>query len=536
MVLAALFFSLAVYAYLAARLLLAVIPIIFLTLYWLIATISGRAQPTQLRHLFLLISKFYLLNLVFLAPLIAYFIINPADFVARVGTVSIFNPEWNQGDLLGTVWRTFTLTLGTFLGLSGDPNPLVNLPGRPALPPAAALFFVVGLTMSLLRVIKLTKDGPAHLLLLCWWGIMLLPALLAPEGAPHHLRLIGSLIPTYLFIAIGLTTLCQAVARLTRQPTNQQTSRPANQQPHPPAPTPQYPLLATCVLLPALLYLFLAFQTYTHYFIRWPHTDFILTFDLYATQLAEQIAQADVATTTVLPMDIRAGNEARHYTLDFLLAPGEVDYSYLPVDERNAERVLSQAVTNKETLRVVRWTADKHLAADEKEIVAFLLQTQATLQNIESFPAYNIETYALNPHANYSLPAINQPIGADFDGLLRLDAAHVPNVATPGQSLPVALTLAPLAPMDTDYRASLRLIGPGGERVAQVDRTLRHNFHQDTSLWPPESVNEYYLLPLPSDAAPGNYTVTVVLYHPDTQAPLVAAGMAEVPIGVVLVE
>ena len=85
--------------------------------------------------------------------------------------------------------------------------------------------------------------------------------------------------------------------------------------------------------------------------------------------------------------------------------------------------------------------------------------------------------------------------------------------------------------METNYKVSLRLIGPGGERVAQKDRTLRHNFHQGTSLWPPETVNEYYLLPVPPDAPAGNYTVAVVIYHPDTQAHLVAAGSVEIPLG-----
>jgi hypothetical protein len=72
--------------------------------------------------------------------------------------------------------------------------------------------------------------------------------------------------------------------------------------------------------------------------------------------------------------------------------------------------------------------------------------------------------------------------------------------------------------------------------VAQKDRLLLHNFHQGTSLWPPESVNEYYLLPVPPDLAPGNYTVSVVIYRPDTQAPLTADGLVEVPLGQVRID
>ena len=63
-----------------------------------------------------------------------------------------------------------------------------------------------------------------------------------------------------------------------------------------------------------------------------------------------------------------------------------------------------------------------------------------------------------------------------------------------------------------------------------------HNYHQGTSLWPAETVNEYYLLPIPPDITPGQYAVSVVIYHPDTEQPLTAGGVAEIPLGSVQVE
>jgi hypothetical protein len=350
---------------------------------------------------------------------------------------------------------------------------------------------------------------------------MLLPATLAPEGAPHHLRLIGTVVPTYALTAIGLTRvtniLITSVSRLT---------------PH---------VSRAVYLLPATCYLLLAVQTYTNYFLHWPATvDFTLPFDRYAVRLADDIAHAPSNTGYVLPMDIRAGAEARHYTLDYLLGHHQpLPYTYLPVDERNAETLLTQAAIGKDELRIVRWTADKHHQADAKEIVTFLLETNADLQRRESFPVYDLETYALidnQPSPSFALPPINQPLDATFDGLLRIEAAFVSSSVSPGDWLPVALTLAPLAQMEADYKASLRLISSTGERVAQKDRVLLHNFHQGTSLWPPETVNEYYLLLVPPETPPGEYTVAVVIYHPDTQTPLVADGLVEVPIGLVQVE
>lgn len=532
--LSALFTALAIYSYLAARL-LPFVPLLYWLLHWLIAKIRQqfasleKFRPKTNPPLFpRLLTTYYLLLALFLLPLVLYFSFNPADFIARSTSVSIFNPAWNQGDFLGTAWRTLITTLGTFFGLHGDPNPLVNLPGQPALPPLLVPFFCLGLLTSLYRSLfpafqpSNPPSSPSpHLFLLCWWVVMLLPAILAPEGAPHHLRLIGTIVPTYAFVAIGLTTITSTLVNVLRLRF------------HAPHFIPLLP--TTYYLLPTIFYLLLGLQTYTNYFVRWPGSvDFTLPFDLYAVRLAGDIAHAPPGVAFILPMDIRAGEEARHYTLDYLLgrpAP------YLPVDEQNAAHLLTQAADGKEWLRGVRWTGDKHREADAREILGYLLETGAHFQGRESFPVYDVETYALpGPQTIFTLPAINQPVGANFDNLLRLDAAFVPASAARGGWLPLALTLSPLAKMEVDYKVSLRLTGPAGERLAQKDRILLHNYHQGTSLWPPEPVNEYYLLPVPANATPGNYTLTVVIYHPDTLAPLVAAGSAEVPLAQVSIK
>ncbi|MBI1879691.1 MAG: hypothetical protein HYR94_15965 [Chloroflexi bacterium] len=460
-VLASFFVALAIYSYLAARLLL-LVPLLFFGLQWLLIRLKhfssrkDNASTTISKNTLFLISYFLFFLLLFLAPLILYFIFNPAD--------------------------------------------LTSLPS-------------------------------AHLFLLCWWVIMLLPAILAPEGAPHHLRLIGTIVPTYALVAIGFVTTTSFFIKILSRRRHTIRNTPY--------------AIRLSYLLPATCYLFVASQTYTHYFVRWPvSVDFTLPFDLYAVRLAADIDQASPQVGYVLPMDIRAGVEARHYTIDYLLDwPQPRPYTYIPVDERDAARLLTQAASGKNELRVVRWTDDKHREADAKEIVTYLLETSARLQGRDSFPVYDIETYILpNPQTVFTLPAITQPVGAIFtspdtgQGLLHLEIAFVPGSASIGVWLPVALTLAPLASMDVDYKASLRLISPTGERVAQKDRILLHNFHQGTSLWPPEPVNEYYLLLVPSDTPPGDYTVAVVIYHPETQAPLLVNGLVEAPLGQVSIE
>jgi hypothetical protein len=504
------FLALAIYAYLAARLLPLVI-VGFVLLVWL----AERSAPSRSERRFL--ARLLVFLLLVLLPLIGYFAINPADFVARSAAVSIFNPVWNEGDLVGTAGRTLVLSLGTYLGRAGDTNPLVNLPGQPALSWLPALFFLAGSGLSLLRAGRWIATGkqpaPASLFLLLWWSVMLLPALLAPEGAPHHLRLIGTLVPTYVFVAIGVVGITNQLARWLGR------SR------------------SIAYLLPVAFYAVLAAQTLMTYFVRWPTaTDFTLPFDRYAVRLATQLQQGNADTAVVLPMDIRAGSEARHYTLDYLLDSADVPYFYLPVAERPAETVLAQAAAGHNRLEVVRWTADKHREADAKEVVAYLLQTQATLTGRDSFPAYDIESYTVADGADFQLPLIEQTIDANFDGFLRLDAAYVPESPLAEGWIPVGITLTPLASMEADYKASVRLIDPTGARVAQKDRTLQHDFHQGTSLWPLEAVNEYYLLQVPAGAVPGTYAVVVVLYHPQSLEPLVADGVVEVPLGTIKID
>jgi hypothetical protein len=183
-VLAAFFLALAIYSYLAARL-LPVVLIVFVVLQWLMNRLwawsdkGGRgisrpdsdsevdrldgafslkpAGPTvQQQQTGLLgpLVRLFALMILFLSPLIVYFLLNPNDFAARSEAVSIFNPAWNNGDLVGTAWRTLAITVGTYLGLPGDANPLVNLPYQSALPHILVPFFVLGLATSLYRAVR----------------------------------------------------------------------------------------------------------------------------------------------------------------------------------------------------------------------------------------------------------------------------------------------------------------------------------------------------------------------------------------------
>jgi hypothetical protein len=464
-----------------------------------------KRQPLLVQHWRKLGGLAGLAGLVFL-PLGLFFLQNPGTFGQRATAVSIFNPQMTGGDFWGTLWQTGLTTLGTFLSLSGDPNELGNIPGRPQLSLLLAIFFVLGVGKAIYHC----RKSP-YLFLLIWWPVMLLPGILAPEDAPHHLRLIGSAPGTYTFVGLGIGWLLAVGSR-----------RPA---------ISRYGL-GWLVLL--ALFGLTAFQTYRDYFVRWANeVEHYMAFDIYAEELAHQMAaETDPALAYAIPMDLRAAHEARHYSLDFLYQ-GQTPFSYLVVDETTVADALTGAAQGKAWLRLVRWTQDKHQAADEKELVTFLLATGgATPVEQNTYPAYTVETYDLSGvEKAFDFPEIDRPVDVTLDGLIQIRRAVVLPQVTPANQVAVGMTLARIAPAEVDYKASLRLVGPDGTQVSQVDRTLRHNWRQGTSLWPPEEVNEYYLLPLPQDAADGVYEVRAVIYHPQTLAPLTENGLVEVSLG-----
>ena len=494
------------YTYLAGRF----VPIaiaLFFGVQIVIAWGQGK-QPLLLTHSRKLVAMVGMALLVF-APMAIFFIQNPGAFGERAAAVSIFSPAMNHGNFWGTLWDTTVTTLGTFVALTGDPNPLGNIPGRPELSPLLGIFFVLGVAVSLVRWRR-----PPYLFLLIWWPIMLLPAILAPEGAPHHLRLIGTAPGTYIFVAVGMVWVLMWVGSKSRTLLHTQPW-----------------LLPT--LLALLIFTPTAIQTYRDYFIHWANeVDHYMPFDIYAEELADQIAaNVDPRLAYAIPMDIRAAHEARHYSLDFLYH-GETPYSYIVDDEATAAQALTKAAAGKERLAVVRWAQDKHQAADEKGLVSFLLATGgAVLTDRVEEPVYAIETFQLPPDAVFAFPAIDTPINVTLDNLIQIRRATVLPELAASQQVAIGATFARIAPTNVDYKVSLRLIAPDGAVVSQVDRTLRHNWHQGTSLWPAEEVNEYYLLPFPADAVDGSYEVRAVVYHPETLAPLTMDGLVEVRLG-----
>ncbi len=146
--------------------------------------------------------------LIVLLPLGLYTLRHPDVVLTRTGQVSIFSPEINQGDLVGTVARHFWRTVGMFF-VRGDRIWRHNLAWRPVWDPALGLAFVVGLGVALKR----SRRDPGAALALLWTTTMTIPTFLA-EDAPHFLRGVGVLPTAALLPAVGLAWLERKLGRL----------------------------------------------------------------------------------------------------------------------------------------------------------------------------------------------------------------------------------------------------------------------------------------------------------------------------------
>lgn len=138
---------------------------------------------------------------VVLIPLGLYAIENPNDIAGRPGGVSVFNPDLNKGDLIGTLADTTAKTALMF-NVRGDENYRHNMGGEPQFNIFVGAMFLLGIFVAIARIKRLHYFG-----LLMVFGAMLLPAVLTAEGIPHALRSIGALAPGLVLAAVGINYL-----------------------------------------------------------------------------------------------------------------------------------------------------------------------------------------------------------------------------------------------------------------------------------------------------------------------------------------
>lgn len=211
-------FALGFYTYIAYRILAPVF--VILVLWPLAVDILKSPRFTQLKKFFAPTLIAGLAFAIFIFPLAHYFYTHPGSFVGRSGQVSIFNPELNEGDLMGTFLHVTGLSMKAYFW-GGDLNWRHNISGEPFLSIIISPFFALGLIMVLLLAIryaifphKRPKDW-VYFALAGWFSSMLLPVVTTAEGIPHGLRAIGTIPVVFIITAIGLYWVVEKVHKVT---------------------------------------------------------------------------------------------------------------------------------------------------------------------------------------------------------------------------------------------------------------------------------------------------------------------------------
>ncbi len=85
--------------------------------------------------------------------------------------------------------------------------------------------------------------------------------------------------------------------------------------------------------------------------------------------------------------------------------------------------------------------------------------------------------------------------------------------SAPGETLKIQLQWQAMRTLHTDYTVFAHLLGPDGKLVAQQDKQPLDGFFPTSRWLPGQTVADSYQLALPTDAAPGQYTLEVGLYN-----------------------
>lgn len=502
--------------------------LIFFLLQWLLTARqpAGPLLKTHLRNLMMCAGVAFVLCL----PLLYFFLSTPELATARAQQALFTNPNINQGDAWGTLWRGLWGNLAGFgLSLSWLQG---EAPANLIWPAPVAWLFLVGAAVSLWRA-----RHPAYLFALVSWAVMIIPSILSPDLIPHGLRAAGAAPAAYILVAIGALAVVPGVGKLARYilARRERAAAPLGLT-HAQLALRRILPLGVAIDASAILAMAVAgplYDSYYHYMAIWPDTDEAQAiYHVYAVKLADQMSQEDNPQAVfLLPRDTAAGDVNPNYTVMFLYR-GQAGYAWIVDNEDSLEATLKQALAGRRLVHVVHWKVSKHTGADPKEIIRYYLEKHGHFVQTRKFQDFDIVSYELDrPDPDWSEPplvgvtvrfgdAIELSAYAlgDASGRGRPDQASVPA----GDLAWVRLRFRLLRPGSEDLKASVIIADANGHVVGQIDKLLLNNiWHQGTSQWQAGSqADAYFLVPVAPASPPGDYYVGVAVYGAESRVRL----------------
>ena len=450
------------------------------------------------------------------APLLVHFSLHPEHLFLRSKHLWLLDPAVSQGNPLGVflinVWEHLSA-----LGIDGDPTIRNNYAGQPMLNPEAAAFFWLGVGMTVRR-----WQWSAYRLLFLWLVIMLVPGILAWEGAPPAFtRMLAAAPAIYLLAGVGVW---EAFSFLRGRFFREDATRAA--------------VVVASVISVALLAQ--GIVTYRTYFDKWAvdprmHMFYVVPrtklFQILNTQLSES------GTVYLVP------NVQRSYS-SFYLYRGAAQvhlfdpYAKAPDLAQEIEPVLTDA-EELSTVKVVEWTRDSLWVGPDAGRVFFLLRKYGRYLGSDEYTDFRIHSFTDilldRPWTFYEL----EPLTVKYDGGIALRGLALGQGGKQMSSRQVfelgrdrllwmALRWQTAPGLEVDYAISLRLYNDEGERAHQEDFVPRSRLDLPTGQWwAEEAVDFRTVLAVPANLPAGDYELRLVVYDTETLVPAVEIGVWE---------
>jgi hypothetical protein len=464
---------------------------------------SSRFTHYALRSTF----AFFLTALIVALPLILYLtIVNPTA-EARVADLSGPLNQLRAGDPTEVISSTLN-TLGMFT-YRGDAVPIYNLGGRPVFPEIfGAALFIIGLLICLWR-----WQQPAYALMLIWFFVSLIPAMVTPFS-PNFVRTIASWPVPFVFAGIAMFELLLRASRIRWRFVSL---------------SPRHLVIA----LVALVLVWNTLLTAHDYFRQWPTGDYVRFWQQATWTQAVRALNADPSTAPIAASGLSI-HDFDPQTFDLLglrsdlkvkwfdcrhamLYPQDgaltryLTPAYLPCDADLQARYWAGA----QIVMQPRWpnTGDAVFTLHELSGHAALetLGSQLALRPVwmggETFDAQGPEVDLAPAHLPLDLGGLSW-LGWETDRVQ----------VRPGDALDLFTYWKVIQPITPPLKIFVHVSAPDGQIVAQWDGL-------DVNLGTLEAHDVFvqrHRLVLPSGLLPGPYRMSIGAYHPDSGARLQA--------------
>ena len=499
--------GLSIYTYQASR----AFPVIFgLFLLFVLVKEWRATRRTQsellltrysLRPLLRSVVVFFLTGLIVAAPLIIYLtVINPLA-ESRVAELSGPLDQLRAGDPSAVITATLN-TLGMFT-YRGDAVPIYNVGGRPVFPEiGGAALFVIGLLICVWR-----WKRPAYALMLIWFFVSLIPAMVTPFS-PNFVRTIAAWPVPFVFAGVAMAEIVQWVSRIGN-------------------PHSAIRIQRLVIVLLVLVLFWNAALTTNDYFNIWPTGDYVRFWQQATWTQAVRALNADPSTTPIAASGLSI-QDFDPQTFDLLGLRSDLKVKWF--DCRNAMLYPQGGATTRyltpaylpcdadlqtrfwpgvQTVAQPRWpdTGDAIFTLQE-------LNGQAALQSLNSQliprPVWiGGETFdARSP--GIDLETVQLPVDLSGLNLLGWGADRVE--AKPDEAIDLLTYWAIAEPVASPLKIFVHVTAPDGKIVGQWDGL---DVNVGTLAAGDLFVQRHHLA-LPADLPPGPYRISLGAYHPDS--------------------